>query len=114
MAPPRTLLGEAQYRYYQVKHALRHPTPPLFRFTLFVIKMIVLARACWPNNINLTVGGGLILAAAVDLSWTFDMHMTLLLFFLHFVPIWYFRQRGELCPAGREAWDWDPAHAQTF
>lgn len=114
MAPPRTLLGEIQFWLYQVKHALGQPSPPLFRFVLFVIKVMVLARVCWPNNFNMTVGGGLVLAAAVDLSWVFDLHMTLLLFFLHFVPIWYFHQRGELCHRGQEHWDWGSEHAQTF
>lgn len=114
MAPPRTLLGEIQFRLYQVQHALGQPTSPLFRFGLFVFKMIVLARVCWPNDFNVTMGGGLILAAAVDLSWTFDMHMTLVLFLLHFVPIWYFQRRGELCHSGQEHWDWGPEKVQTF
>lgn len=76
--------------------------------------MIVLGRVCWPNSFNITVGGGLILAAAVDLSWSFEMHMTLLLLLLHFVPIWYLRQQGELCYTGHEGWDWVPEQAQTF
>lgn len=114
MAPPKTLLGEIQFRWYQVRSAMHRPTSPLFRFFLFVVKLTILARVCWPNNFDLTVGGGLILAAAVDLSWTFDLHMSLLLFILHSVPIWYFRQHGELCHSGHEGWDWSPEQAQTF
>lgn len=109
MAPPRTILEEVNFRWNQVSHALGQPTPPFFRFLLFVFKMIALARACWPNSFNLAVGGALVIAAAIDLSWMFDMKMTILLFLFHFIPIWYFRGQGELCHTDHDGWEWNPA-----
>lgn len=106
MPPPTTFLGGL---YSEVKRALDDPTSPFFRFTLFILKMVVMARACWPVSFNMAVSSGLVVAAAVDLSWTLDMKRTIMLFLVHLLMVFIFQARGELCLIGHEPWDWDPA-----
>lgn len=93
----------------QLIRALDDPTSPFFRFSLFLLKMMVLARICWPVAFNMTVGGGLVVAAAVDLTWTLDLKKSFVLFLVHLVLAFIFQARGELCLVQPEPWDWDPA-----
>lgn len=90
-------------------HALNMPTSPTLRFFLFVLKMAVLGRACWPSSFNMAVGGGLVVAAAVDLSYNLEMWITGLLLLLHFTFVLAFRRWAELCQVGHEVWEWHPA-----
>lgn len=109
MPPPTTWLGSFRLGWYRLTHRISAPTPPSFRFALFLLKMTFLVRACWPNNFNIAAGSGLVLAAAVDLSWTLELWMTGLLLLLHFVLVSLFRWRAHFCQAGPEMWDWNPA-----
>ncbi|KUI54692.1 putative serine/threonine-protein kinase iksA [Cytospora mali] len=113
MPPPTSFLGglriSAYVKYGQFRRSLDDSTSPFFRFVLFVLKMAVLARACWPVSFNMAVGGGLVVAAAVDLSWALDLKRTIILFLVHVVLVFIFQSRGELCLVGPEPWDWDPA-----
>lgn len=72
--------------------------------------MTLLARACWPNNFNMVAGGGLVLAAAVDLSWTLEMWITGLLLLLHFSLVLLFDRRAQLCQPSPELWEWSSAY----
>lgn len=110
MPPPTTWLGAFRLGWYRFTHRIGAPTPPAFRFVLFILKMTFLARACWPNNLNMAAGAALVLAAAVDLSWTLEMWITGLLLLLHFFLILLFRQRAQLCPAGPEMWEWSSTY----
>lgn len=109
MPPPTTFLSglrlSAYMKYDEAKRALDDSTSPFFRFALFVLKMAALARACWPVSFNMPVGGGLVVAAAVDLSWALDLKRTIILFLVHLVLVYIFQARGELCLVG---WEWDP------
>lgn len=111
MPPPTTWLGWAKHQGFLFVHALSAPTSPAFRFVLFVFKIAILARACWPTSVNMAVAGGLLVAAAVDLSWTLEMWITGLLFFLHLIFIFVSQRRAELCQLQHEPWDagWNPS-----
>lgn len=113
MPPPTTFLGglrhSAYVKYEELKRALDDTTSPIFRFALFILKIVALARACWPVTIDMPVGGGLVVAAAVDLTWALDLKRTVILFLVHLVLVYTFQARGELCLSGHEPWDWDPA-----
>lgn len=113
MPPPTTFLGglkhSAYVKYDEAKRALDDPTSPAFRFALFVLKMVALARTCWPLSPNMPVGAGLVVAAAVDLTWALDLKRTIILFLVHLMLVFIFQTRGELCLVGHEPWDWDPA-----
>lgn len=109
MPPPTTWLGWLRYQSYLFVRALNAPTPPAFRFVLFLFKMAVLGRACWPGSFNMTVGGAVLVAAAVDLSWNFEMWITGFLFLLHFIFVVVSQRRAELCQLRHEAWEWHPA-----
>lgn len=110
MPPPTTWLGAFRLGWYHFTHRANAPTSPAFRFALFILKMTFLARACWPNNFNVVAGGGLVLAAAVDLSWTLEMWLTGLLVLLHFALIFLFHWQAQLCQASPEIWDWSSAY----
>lgn len=113
MPPPTTFLGGLRIKAYvicsEAKRALNYPAPPFFRFVLFVFKMMVLARACWPLAPNMAVGSGLVVMAAVDLSWALELKRTVILALVHVALVFIFQARGELCLVGHEPWDWDPA-----
>lgn len=102
-------MHSAYVKYDRARRALDDPTSPIFRFVLFVLKMVALARACWPLSFNMPVGGGLVVAAAVDLTWALDLKRTIMLFLIHLTLVFIFQARGELCLVGHEPWDWDPA-----
>lgn len=93
--------------WYRVTHRASGSTPAAFRFVLFLVKMSLLGRACWPNSFNITVGAGLIMAAAVDLSWTLETWMTVLLCLLHLLFVFMLRSRAQLCHAGPDTWEWN-------
>lgn len=111
MPPSTTWLGSFRLGWYRFTHRFGAPTPPYFRFTLFILKMTLLAQTCWPNSFNMAAGGGLIMAAAVDLSWTLEMWITGLLLLLHLGFIFTLHSRAQLCQAGPELWEWhSPYH----
>lgn len=58
----------------------------------------------------MAAGGGLVLAAAVDLSWRLEMWFTGLLLLLHFSLVLLFYRQAQLCQAGPEMWDWSSAY----
>lgn len=107
MAPPTTFVGSLWLGWYRFTHQFGAPTPPAFRFVLFIFKMALLARACWPGGLNVVVGGGLLMAAAVDLTWTLEVWTTALLLVLHLVFVFVLRSRAQLCQAGPELWEWN-------
>lgn len=109
MPPPTTFLGWVRQQCYLVIHSLNATSPPAFRFCLFLLKMAVLARACWPGSFNMTVGGALVIAAAVDLSWTLQLWFTGTLTLLHILFVFFFQQWAELCQIRREPWEWSAA-----
>lgn len=99
-------------RYEELTRSLAEPTSPFFRFVLFVVKMVVLARACWPTSFKMAMGGILIIAAAVDLAWVLSLKRSTLFFVLHLALVLTFQRRGDLCLDGHESWDWSPALGQ--
>lgn len=110
MPPPTTWIGTFRLAWYRLTQSVNAPTSPSFRFALFLLKMTFLARACWPNNFNMVAGGGLVLAAAVDLSWTLEMWITGLLLLLHLSLVLLFDRRAQLCQAHPELWEWTSAY----
>jgi hypothetical protein len=94
--------------YEDFMRALSEPTSSSVRFALFVVKMLVLARACWPASFKIVMGGILIIAAAVDITWALSLRRSILLFVLHAALVLTFQRRGDLCLGGHEAWDWSP------
>lgn len=109
MAPPTSYLGALRMSWYHFTHRFGTPTPTVFRFVLFVFKLALLARACWPGSFNVAVGGAVIIAAAVDLSWTLEGWITGFLLVLHLVFVAVLRSRAQLCQAGPELWEWNSA-----
>lgn len=110
MPPPTTWIGTLRLAWYRFTQTASAPTSPSFRFALFILKMTFLARACWPSNFNMVAGGGLVLAAAADLSWTLEMWITGLLLLLHLSLVLLFDRRAQLCQAGPELWEWSSAY----
>lgn len=109
MPPPTTFYGELRIRYDELTRALSEPTSPSLRFALFVVKMLVLARACWPASFKMTMGGILTIAAAVDLAWTLSLRRSVFFFVIHFALVLTFQRSGDLCLGGHESWDWSSA-----
>lgn len=109
MPPPTTFYGEVRTKYEQLTRALSEPTSPSLRFALFVVKMLVLARACWPASFKMAMGGILIIAAAVDVAWELTLRRSMSFFVLHLALVLIFQRRGDLCLGGHEAWDWSSA-----
>lgn len=107
MPPPTTWLGSVQLTCYNVTRRLNEPTSPTIRFCLFLVKMAVLARACWPGSF-LAVGSGLVVAAAVDLSWNLELYKTVALMLGHLFFIFLFPGTDKLCAGtgGHDGWEW--------
>lgn len=112
MPPPTTFYGEFRTRYEEFTRALSEPTSPFFRFALFVVKMLVLARACWPASFKMAMGGILIIAAAVDLAWVLSLRRSMFFFVLHLALVLTFQRSSDLCLGGHESWDWSSALPQ--
>ncbi|KAL1879189.1 putative serine/threonine-protein kinase iks1 [Diaporthe australafricana] len=113
MPPPTTFYGEMRMRYEELTRALAKPTSSIFRFVLFMVKMAILARACWPLSFTMAMGGTLIIAAAVDLAWVLSLKRSISFFVLHLALVLIFHRRGDLCQSGHESWDWNPAISQN-
>lgn len=107
MAPPTTFLGRVQRQCYLIVHAMHAPSSPAFRYLLFLSKMAVLARACWPGSFDMTVGGALVLAAAVDLSWNLQLWFTGVLAMLHVLFVLAFQRWAGLCQTRPGPWEWN-------
>lgn len=100
-------------RYEELTRALAEPTSSIFRFVMFMVKMAILARACWPTSFKMAMGGTLIIAAAVDLTWVLSLKRSMSFFVLHLALVLTFHGRGDLCQSGHESWDWNPALSQN-
>ncbi|KAI1430840.1 kinase-like protein [Xylaria sp. CBS 124048] len=99
----------------------------LCKLALFLIKVVILTRFCWPFMVNLAIGIPLMGAAGLDLAvaspvspvadsgqpmyadragriWGWGWKGTLTLFTLHFFVLWVTFRWGDLCVAAREGW----------
>lgn len=112
MPPPTTFYGEVRTKYEEFTRALSEPTSPFFRFVLFMVKMLALARACWPASFKMALGGILIIAAAIDLAWELSLRRSIFFFVLHVALVLTFQRSGDLCLGGHESWDWTSALPQ--
>lgn len=87
------------------------------RLGLFVVKMVSLARPCWPYMVSLHLGIPLVAVAALDLGLprmgivysynrrTWGIATSLALLILHFSILWMTSGRAALCAmAPPEAW----------
>ncbi|KAI4594462.1 putative serine/threonine-protein kinase iks1 [Pestalotiopsis sp. 9143b] len=130
MPPPSTFWGDIQHRRVLAWHGVcrfydDHDEVLVFlvRFSSFMIKMISLARVCWPLAARLEISTTLIGLAAMDLGaprgyervgghgqdpsrlpfrldanrWRWGWRLCSSLFMLHFVVLWSLGQWGRLC-----------------
>ncbi|KAI1078965.1 kinase-like protein [Whalleya microplaca] len=137
MAPPTgpfgTLRQQAMLTWHRSIYFSRTHVDSIrfvFRFILFLTKMISLARPCWPFMVNLGVGVPLISIAAIDLGapfhhspivvshegasrrhgsmgsfrWTWDWKVSAVLSVFHFLVLWSVTRWGILCAAYRDVW----------
>ncbi|KAI0150114.1 kinase-like protein [Hypoxylon sp. NC0597] len=102
-----------------------------FRLLLFLVKILSLARQCWPFTVTLGVGLPLIGIAGIDLGihrdvlisgheggprrfspstfshWRWGWRGSFVLLALHFLALWAFSRWGVLCVAFQDNWtDW--------
>lgn len=136
MPPPSTFWGDIQHRRALVWHGIGHfyldnneVVVFLVRFSSFMVKMISLARICWPLAARLEISTTLIGLAAMDLGaphenelmrsprrntlrqpyqstptrWRWGWRLSMVLFMLHFVILWSVDRWGRLC---NTRWDY--------
>jgi hypothetical protein len=60
----------------------------------------------------MVMGGILIIAAAVDITWALSLRRSIILFVLHFALVLTFQRSGDLCLGGHHSWDWSSALPQ--
>lgn len=77
-----------------------------------MVKMLALARACWPASFKMAMGSILIIAAAIDLAWELSLRRSVFFFVLHLALVLTFQRSGDLCLGGHESWDWTSALPQ--
>ncbi|KAI0169414.1 kinase-like protein [Hypoxylon sp. FL1284] len=137
MAPPTGPLGRARHRATLVQHRLVHLTRThnesimfLFRLVLFLVKMLFLARSCFPFTVSLGVGVPLIGVAGIDLGlplrrntfmfspegsprsrassgisrWKWSWRGSLILLAFHFLALWASSRWSVLCITFNDHW----------
>ncbi|KAJ4397405.1 putative serine/threonine-protein kinase iks1 [Gnomoniopsis smithogilvyi] len=114
-APAMSPSSSQEGHYRDLSPSRRHPSPTRHSANGVIVPALLMPPpttwlACWPNNFNVATGGGLVLAAAVDLSWTLEMWITGILLLLHFALVLLFRRQAQLCQASPERWDWSSAY----
>ncbi|KAI0197652.1 kinase-like domain-containing protein [Astrocystis sublimbata] len=99
-----------------------------YRLLFFLVKVISLAKACWPFMVSLGIGLPLLGTSALDLAlpsdvsraavdggrvrfatrtssiWHWGWKGSVLLFVLHFLVLWSTSRWGNLCVAAKENW----------
>lgn len=140
LPPPRTLAGDlrhwARLGWLQTRQVAAASSIDnlmvLVRLSLFLGKMVTLARPCAPFMVDLTVGGFLVALAGMDLvlprgrvivsadrgatgrreaapapGWIGELRTTISLLGLHVLCLWMASRFGILCAARDERWsDW--------
>ncbi|KAI2463125.1 kinase-like protein [Annulohypoxylon bovei var. microspora] len=129
--PPRSLRQRAQHLLIYLSNSHTDSIVFTFRLLLFLIKILSLARQCWPFTATLSIGVPLIGIAGIDLGihrdaftpiheggsrmlppsalsyWRWGWRGSFVLLALHFVALWSFSQFGVLCAAFQDTWtDW--------
>ncbi|KAI4867695.1 kinase-like protein [Hypoxylon rubiginosum] len=137
MAPPTGRLGRIRQRATLAQHRLiyfaRTHTDSImfaFRLLLFLVKMLSLARSCFPFMVGLGVGVPLIGIAGIDLGvplhrntfifnhegssrsrvssgfsrWKWDWRGSLVSLAFHFLALWAFSRWNVLCVTFKDNW----------
>ncbi|KAI2605588.1 kinase-like protein [Hypoxylon sp. NC1633] len=134
LAPPTSAFRPLRHRVqHRMVHFTRiHADSIVFtlRLLLFIVKVISLARPCWPFTVSLRVGIPLIGVAAIDLGMPFHRDTFVLnheggshrhlptslpqwesgwgwsfaLLTFHFFALWAFLRWGTLCVAFEDTW----------
>ncbi|EFX03445.1 protein kinase [Grosmannia clavigera kw1407] len=133
MPPPATFLGEIQHRTRLAQHFVllfsrQHAEAVTFllRITLFFLKIVTLAKPCWPFMAQWGIGAPLVFVAGLDLGlpdesggrlgfqqdeapqyrhrprprspfWERSWRVSMLLLALHFFILWTASHSGVLC-----------------
>ncbi|KAI2782527.1 kinase-like protein [Daldinia loculata] len=137
LAPPAGALGtlEQQTRGSLVYLARRHAYSVIFtlRLVIFLVKVVSIARACWPFTVSLGVGVPLLGLAGIDLGiplrsdtvlsshereqhehvepglshWSWGLRGSFVLLTFHFVALWALSRLGVVCVSFGDTWtDW--------
>lgn len=140
MAPPTTFLGEMWHRGVVVQHHTmlflgRNAESSAFflRLCMFLVKVVTLARPCWPFTANWGLGASLVAVAGLDLGipgsrgltlprqpnhgvaiaghelaapfrWMWDWRISATLLVLHFLVLWLASRWDILCAANPDSW----------
>jgi hypothetical protein len=136
MPPPTTLSEDIRHRilvsWLQAKTVVAANGDLIVAFTrlvLFLAKVVILARPCWPYVAKLTIGAPLVGLAGIDLAlpagravtsrgrggpgrheaaaasrWVWDIRTSLSLFFLHVLAVWLASMSGGLCAKHVDQW----------
>ncbi|KAK6949069.1 hypothetical protein Daesc_009142 [Daldinia eschscholtzii] len=137
LAPPAGALGTLGQQSQSGLAYLIHNHADSIMFTLrliiFLVKVVSLARACWPFTISLGVGVPLLGLAGIDLSiplqsdvllsnherarrrlirsglshWSWGLRGSFVLLTFHFIVLWALSDLGILCVSFGDSWsDW--------
>jgi serine/threonine protein kinase len=139
MAPPTTLTDALRHMMFitwlGTKQAVtmhRDSITSTIRLLLFAVKMMTLARPCWPYMVNLSVGAPLVALAALDLGLSDgrivskdgespsrhaegqatsrrlrSLRSSMLFLGLHLLVVWVVSRWEVLCAAQHDRWaDW--------
>ncbi|KAI1383933.1 kinase-like protein [Hypoxylon trugodes] len=134
MPPPTGTFGTTQQRAqgYLIYLGRNHVDSIMFTFRLllFLVKILSLARQCWPFTVTISVGVPLIGIAGVDLGihrdvfipheggsrrptplafprWRWGWKGSFILLAFHFLALWAFSRWGLLCVTFKDNWaDW--------
>ncbi|KAI1100821.1 kinase-like protein [Jackrogersella minutella] len=135
MAPPTGTLGTfkqgAEHHLIYLANTHADSMVFTFRLLLFLVKILSVARQCWPFTVTLGVGVPLIGIAGIDLGIHRDVFVSsheggsrritplsfshrrwgwigsFVLLILHFVALWVFSRWGVLCVVFQDSWaDW--------
>ncbi|OTB02948.1 hypothetical protein M426DRAFT_12984 [Hypoxylon sp. CI-4A] len=134
MPPPSGAFGtlSPQAQQYLIYISRNHGDSIMFTFRLllFLVKILSIAKQCWPFTVTLGVGVPLLGLAGVDLGlpsnresfvssreittrrigsstysrWRWGWRGSLILLALHFIALWAFSRRGVLCVVVNDSW----------
>jgi len=134
MPPPTTFLGEVRHRSVVAQHhtmlLLRQNAESaafFVRLCLFLVKMVSLARPCWPYTVSWGIGASLVAVAGMDLGipgsrgfavprrpshgvaaapfrWGWDWRVSAALVVIHSLVLAAASRWGVLCAARPDSW----------
>jgi hypothetical protein len=128
MPPPPTRLGAltqsievARHHLQLVGHRHGDSIQLVLRLLLFLVKLLSLAKPCWPYMVNLEVGVPLMTIAAIDLgipaqkdpysresglAWNWGLRTSVTLLIVHFLGLWLATRWTSLCALAPHWMDW--------